>query len=363
MNKVNDYPQLLRTLELIPDGVALVDESGKIVFANLRLLAMFDYTRKDLLGNSIEILLPEKYLNLREGYYASPYTREMSTSTDILGQTRKGRIINLDIMISPVDTDKGTYILAAIRDVSHYKEMAKALLQSRKKLEKKVKELNTFFYNTSHTLKGPISTALGLVNLGMIESKEKITQTYFKYISDTLTGLEVLFDKISFLTKLEGSRLNITAVDFEKTIEGVCQRLTHVQGFEHVSITVTNKMAGPFYSDVEVLEGLFYHVLENSVKYRHFRRQKTLISVNIYARRNNAYIEVSDNGIGIPKAIQGKVFNMFFRGSERSEGSGMGLYIVKRSVKRLNGKVKIASKPKVGTRIKITLSNLPKNYR
>jgi PAS domain S-box-containing protein len=361
MKKVKEFPQFLRTLEIIPDGMVLIDQSGKIVFVNRFLLLMFGYNKEELINQSVEVLMPEEYrkhhVGHRESYQSQPYTRVMNADADIVGLTKDGRTLNLDVMLSPVNANGNSYVLGAIRDVSAYKEMEESLLQSHNTLKSKVSELNSFFYNTSHNLKGPISSALGLANLGIMESKDKTSKIYFEYILETLTGLEATFNKISFLTKLDGRQLNPTSIEFEKIVSSACTRLAHMEGFERIDISIINKLKNTFHGDVEVLECIVYHLFENSVKYQDYSNELPNISIKLEEQSSKLHIDIFDNGVEIPEPILNNVFRMFFRGSERSRGSGMGLYLVKKAVARLNGEIEVVSKPGSGTTFKITIPN------
>ncbi|MEO1449087.1 MAG: HAMP domain-containing sensor histidine kinase, partial [Bacteroidota bacterium] len=126
--------------------------------------------------------------------------------------------------------------------------------------------------------------------------------------------------------------------------------------FEH---TLSVNGSGPFYSDPIRLSMVFNNIISNAIRYRDPQKETSHLHITVEIKNQLAYITFADNGVGIPHKHQKKVFDMFFRGSQQSEGSGIGLYIVKEAINKLKGSVKLASAEGEGTSFYLTIPSLP----
>ncbi|MEJ0055466.1 MAG: HAMP domain-containing sensor histidine kinase [Bacteroidota bacterium] len=148
----------------------------------------------------------------------------------------------------------------------------------------------------------------------------------------------------------------VEEVNFQKIIDQTFDDLNYLKGVEQVQKNITISVKD-FKSDPWRVSEIFRNLVSNAIKYRRLDHAQTLISVNITADGNHCFIIFRDNGIGIEKTSLDRIFEMFYRASDQSEGSGLGLYIVRNAVEKLGGNVKVDSELGRGTTFKIILPN------
>jgi signal transduction histidine kinase len=146
-------------------------------------------------------------------------------------------------------------------------------------------------------------------------------------------------------------------IDFRKIAEESLQRLKYLEGFEIMQTNITIKADGAFYSDEYRLTVVMNNLISNAINYKDLSKEKCILNISILITKEKALISVEDNGIGIPEEFKPKIFNMFFRGTLRSKGAGLGLYIVKETINKLSGQIAIYSTYGKGTTVQLDLPN------
>jgi signal transduction histidine kinase len=222
------------------------------------------------------------------------------------------------------------------------------------------KELDNFVYDISHNLRAPLMSLLGLINLVKDEDSKK-DSTYLEYFSlmeKSVNRLDNTLQHILDYSRNTRKELDIQKIDFEIIINELFDQLKYIEGYNEIEkfIEIDKKL---FYSDPYRISVILLNLISNSIKYRDNNKEKSFIRIKITVNTYNAEILFQDNGIGIEKPYQHKVFNMFFRATERSVGAGLGLYIVKEMVDKLRGKISLDSKVNFETTFKLFI---PNNY-
>ena len=227
---------------------------------------------------------------------------------------------------------------------------------SNKELRKINGELDSFVYKVSHDLRAPISSILGLVNIARIDKSEKNMLQCIGQIEKSAKTQDEFIKDIIDLTK--NSRLvpEKQKIDFKKLINETFDTLKYSVQAPEYKPAIEIKQKKVFYSDTNRLKVIFNNLLSNSIKYGHPTDAKIDIKVDVY--NGHANIVVEDNGRGIEKKYKGDVFKMFYRATDQNAGSGLGLYIVKETVDRLNGDVKLESELNKGTTVSLKIPNL-----
>ena len=218
-------------------------------------------------------------------------------------------------------------------------------------------ELDRFVYSVSHDIRAPLSSILGLVELMKLEV-DGDKQEMDKYISKVQISAERLDQFTSdILAYSKNSRLEIQRelIDFEAVIKAVLEDLSFVPGATKVKSNVKVITNGPFYTDISRVQILLRNMISNSV--RHQAAHDPWLHITVESDSHEAHLVIEDNGEGMSKEVINKIFDMFYRGSQNSGASGLGLYIVKETIDRLNGSIQVESALGKGTRFTLVLPN------
>lgn len=240
------------------------------------------------------------------------------------------------------------------------KNAEQALRKQNEELVKINKELDSFVYSVSHNLRAPLMSVLGLINLVQAENKktDKSLNQYFAMMQESIHKLDDTLKEILDYSRNARSELNIEKVDIKKIIEDSFERMKYMQGSEQINKTVHVEKESSFFSDPYRLSVIINNLVSNAIKYRDVKKPSSVI--DIHARITPVYMQltVRDNGIGISEEFRSKIFDMFFRATEKSEGAGLGLYIVKETLEKLQGSIAVDSVPGEGTTFRIEVPNL-----
>lgn len=220
-------------------------------------------------------------------------------------------------------------------------------------IKRKNEELDSFFYRVSHDLKGPISSLLGLNNVVQMEIKDPAALQMFQLYHSQVMRLNDIVMGLINLTEIKNTEKLKSKVDFKKLVEECIGSCQYLPAFSKMSI---EKEIGEFefYSEWAIINTILQNLIENAIKY--YREQPApTVKINIYKSGSQVVIIVEDNGQGIDPAHHQNIFNIFYRANAQQMGSGLGLYILRRAVERLNGHVNVNSVLGAGSTFTVTL--------
>lgn len=238
-------------------------------------------------------------------------------------------------------------------------EEREKLLHTTLELEDRNFELDQILYRTSHDIRSPIASVLGLINIIKEETDIKKVREYIAFIEKRVSDLDRFTRSMLSYGKEQRSEVRFELIDFEQLINHCWLDLQYLPTFARLQKTLSiEKDCLSFYSDSFRLGIVLSNILSNAVKYQNLKREDSFVSVHITQREDEAVITIRDNGIGVEQEYIDKVFDMFFRATDKSEGSGLGMYIVQQTVERLDGTIKFTSTVGEGTTITITIPNV-----
>lgn len=246
-------------------------------------------------------------------------------------------------------------------EISSRKKAEEKLKESNRKLRKANIELDNFVYKVSHDLRAPIASVLGLVNLAKKEKKVDMLRDYFDMIGKSADQQDIFIKDILDISRNSRLVVNKDKLEWDKLIEDTFENLKYSVKNRKVEKIVNINGKSAFYSDQRRIKVILNNLLSNAIRYANGRDPR--VEIDIRVDRKKADISIRDNGIGIEKEHIDKIFNMFYRAAETNVGSGLGLYIVKESVDRLNGEIELESEPGIGTKFNIILPNLKSRKR
>jgi PAS domain S-box-containing protein len=346
-------------IESAPDAMIIADDAGEIVIVNGQAERMFGYDRAEMIGNKIEMLLPdrirESHLGHRDTYAAEPSLRPMGTGLDLVGQRKDGSEFPVEISLSPVSTPKASFVSSVIRDVTKRKRMEQEIIEARQEAERANKANSAFLAAASHDLRQPVQ-AISLLNGALRRTvKDERALEMIEHQENSLTAMTNLLNSL-----LDISRLDAGAVipEFEEfPMQRLIDRLSaeFARQASHKGLEFTSVPCKSFVrSDPNLLSEVIQNLVSNAIRYT----DKGKIGLKCIERDGQCCVEVEDTGIGIEKEHQKAIFKEFHQVKSRGgnkEGFGLGLAIVKRLTDLLEHTIDVDSDPGRGSCFTVTM--------
>jgi len=363
-------------IESTKDRIFAVDTGFKyLMFNRGHALTMKRIAGREIQkGDSIikflpKALLPQAKKQLRKAMQGTPSTLEFS----LLNQF-------LEASVNPIKDNRGNIIGATmfVRDMTHRKKteeklrllneeltgqnwrlaaQEEELRSTLEELSERNFELDQLMYKTSHDLRSPLSSILGLVNLAYIDKEPENQMKYLGKIEGRIKKLDEFIRSMLDYARVNRSEIVLENINLKALIENCVHELEYLENFTSVEIKTEIKTGKvTFISDPLLVKIIFSNIISNAYKYYN-PGVKSYLLIRVKVNPLNVQIILKDNGIGIEKEYVTKVFEMFYRATEKSQGSGLGMYIVKQAVEKLKGSIQVTSTFGKGTTFKIMLPN------
>lgn len=335
-------------LESAPSGMLLADKEGRIVLVNRQVERIFGYKREELIGQTVELLVPKRFGShkaYREAYQREPSARRMGEGRDLFGRRKDGSEVPVEIGLTPIRAEEGSLVLAAVVDITERKKAEDGLRQAHEELQNRVGDLEEFSYTVSHDLRAPLRAVEGFSRMlakrtaGRLGPEE---QGLLDRMAKAVSSMDRLIEDVLVFGHVARKPLEITAVDFNLLVEDVLARYPARGGAE---VRVNGPLA-KVEGNESLLTQILANLLSNAAKFVPDDR-KPVIEIATEKRGERVRLTVKDNGIGIPEVFREKVFKPFERipGPIAREGSGMGLAIVRKAAERMGARVGVESEP------------------
>jgi PAS domain S-box-containing protein len=244
-----------------------------------------------------------------------------------------------------------------IRDITELRQAEELLKEKNTELEKANAELDRFVYSASHELRAPLTSILGLISIAKMEQSEPNQLGYLNMMEQSVNRLDKFIREIVHYSRNSRLEVQKERVDFPAVIDEIVKDLSYIEGVDRIKITTCIRENAPFTCDVSRLKVIITNLISNAIRYHNFDNAQPYIRISVCSSTKKAVIQVEDNGLGISKEHQEKVFDMFYRASYHSKGSGIGLYIVKEMLVKLKGTIALSSEAGKGTTFKVEIPN------
>ncbi|HYG01614.1 MAG TPA: ATP-binding protein [Chryseosolibacter sp.] len=237
------------------------------------------------------------------------------------------------------------------------------LEKQNQELDQTNKELDRFVYSVSHDLSAPLKSILGLVNISRITKEPNEHVNYLDRIETSVVKLEAFISEILDYSRNKRQDIAIEQIRLKELCAEILENLKYTNDFSRISVDLSQLELYEIRQDKTRLKIILNNLLTNAVKFQK-RFDGHLPYIKISSRKtsdNDVLIEIEDNGEGIKSEMQERIFDMFYRGSEKSPGSGLGLYIAKEAAMKINGRIKVFSEYGKGSKFTVELKNLNAN--
>lgn len=232
--------------------------------------------------------------------------------------------------------------------------MINRLKERNRDLSNTNKELDQFVYSVSHDLRAPITSMKGLIQVASLENNPDKIKTFFNYMNGTLNQQDVFIKEIINFSRNKRSHVDIKVIDLSELIDQILERHRYIPESNEVSIE-KNLLVTKVLCDPVRLEIVLNNLISNAIKFIDKSKTEKTIRIRSWVHKENYLIEIQDNGIGIDKNDLDHIFNMFFVTQHDNKGSGLGLYVTKETINKLNGQITAESEKGVGTKFTIRI--------
>ncbi len=345
-------------LEAAPDGMVIVNRDGVIVLVNAQVEKLFGYERAELVGEPVEILVPDRFSGMhmafRSGYVSEPRTRPMGLAGDLHARRKDGTEFPIEVTLSPLETDEGLLVSAAVRDISERRRMQ----------EENDRVKDEFFATVSHELRTPLTSMIGYGEL--MTDLEELSPQGQRFLSVIVRSAERelrLVDDLLTLVAIEESGLAIRSaeIDLERVVREAVEAARPRAEEAQLSVSMeTPGTAVPMYGDRDRLGQAMDNLLSNAIK---FTPAQGRVRVVLRTAPTSAEIDVIDTGVGIGEEDPDALFERLFRSSaavaQQTPGAGLGLTIALAIVEAHAGTIEVVNSGPEGTTFRMTFPLRP----
>jgi PAS domain S-box-containing protein len=378
-NRVQERFQ--QVVESAPNGMILVDETGKIRMVNKTTEALFGYIREELLTMSVESLVPERYRGkhtvLRAEFHKDPKIRKLGVGRDLYGRKKDGREVPIEIGLNPIETDEGKFVLVSIVDITErkqaediikrdrdaitilFQEQGNNLLKANIDLErgKRLSDIGLLAAFVAHEIRNPLASISFAVANIKIKVNDPDVDKNIATIDKKIAESDQIINNLLFYSRIKPPHFEKVNI-FDILEECVSEDLKKESGKETVMIKELDSIKGILIeADPIQIKEVFNNLLNNA----HDALPSEKGQIKVIAENEDEFIKVAieDNGFGINKDILDKIFDAFF--TTKRKGTGLGLPVCQQIINMHGGTVEIKSEQGQGASFIVRLPKKKKN--
>jgi PAS domain S-box-containing protein len=340
-------------VESSPSGVVMVDQEGRMVLVNRETERLFGYARDELLGQPIEMLVPlpvrGAHPDFRAGFLSHPEPRAMGAGRDLYGRRKDGGEVPVEIGLTPVATEEGSFVIGSIVDITERKNAELELRRSNAELER-------FAYVASHDLQEPLRTVASYVQLLARRYRDRLDADANEFIDFAVNGakrMQLLIEDLLAYSRVGTRGGSPVATDAGAAVDSALDGLR--AAIQETGAAVTRDPLPSVVVDPAQFTQLITNLVGNAIKFR--GTEPPRVHVGAVRDGDKWTFSVRDNGIGIDPQYFERIFVIFQRlhGREEYSGTGIGLAICQKIVERHGGRIWVESAPGQGAAFLFTL--------
>lgn len=347
-------------VETTTDWIWETSREGKFTYCSPQILDILGYTPKEVVGKSVLDFTPNENRSEKWRMFKDIWSRSDNFLLEELEYVHKnGRIVLLQTSGAPIYNHNWELVnyRGIARDVTAQKQAEHLLQKTLHELEERNFELDSFVYKVSHDLRAPLSSMIGLLNLMQTETNPTRTHEYMTLLQDRANKLDTFIKTVLAYSQNLNQEVTPVLIDFRQLVAQCFDELQYMPLASSMQWQLEIEGDTPFYSDEFRLIIIFKNFISNAIKYQKTNSPESALKIYIHLSPECANVEIADNGIGIETKHLPRVFDMFYRATQKSDGSGLGLYIVKQALDKIKSKVRIESTLGEGTTIFLSLPN------
>ncbi|HYC83914.1 MAG TPA: ATP-binding protein [Chryseosolibacter sp.] len=339
---------MYRELVESSDNIIIVtDPNFNIRYVSSAVVKSFNIQPDHLLGKNVLDFVPSEKI---EDWKKSLATTHAAFTGEISLDVAKGKKAYFDVHVSNLLHRYDVQGVALhLHDITKKKQKENDLIRSNQQMDQVI-------YKTTHDLKAPLMSALGLVNLA-----EKATEDekgrYIQMIKKSLLKLDAFIEEMNDFFRNEKLAIQRDLIGIEEMLREEIENLHNLPEGRKVSVSFHIDGETPFYSDTIRVKTIVTNILSNAIKYSDPKKSEPFIRISVLLNEEFCQLRIVDNGIGIDSKFQDKIFDLFFRATTQSQGTGIGLFIVKDTIQKLRGTIDVKSTLGEGTVFDIRIPN------
>lgn len=348
-------------IENISDTIILVNEKTEVIYQSPSFKRTAGFTLEDIKNKTVfDFIHPDDIKNCQDLFQQAFVSPGVSLPFQYRIKHRRGHHIWIEGNVTNLlQNESVKAFIVVYRNITERKKDEAELIRYNMELKKTNSELDRFVYSTSHDLRAPLKSMLGLISITKDstspENKEQIER--LDMLNRSVLKLDNFIEDILHYSRNKGMQLAKDKIDLKEIIQEIKESNKFSDGMDSLDFQVETKSEEKFASDRGRIKVVLNNVISNAIKYRDVSKEKSTIKITLECSIEKAVIVVEDNGIGIAEKDKEKIFEMFYRATTLSSGSGLGLYIVKETLEVLGGKINLESELNKGTKITIEIPN------
>lgn len=341
--------QFRLAVESSPSGMLMVDEHGGILLVNAQIENQFGYSREELLGRPVEMLLPAalhaRHRGHRDAFFAHPEPRQMGKGRDLFGLRKDGKEIPVEIGLNPIRTAGGLRVLASVVDITERKKIEEQLRRT-----ERLAELGTLASGMAHEIGTPMNVILGRAEFLMRKTEDDAIKK----------GLGTIVSQVERITKIMNQLLTFARrrpsergpMMLRGTVEDSLEILQERLRKHGIKVETHLQDIRPVHADPDQMSQVLLNLFINAI---HAMPEGGILRIALAEQDGTAVLTVRDTGCGIPKKDLEQIFLPFFTTKEVGKGTGLGLTVVHGIIQEHGGTITVDSEPGQGTTFTIAL--------